>query len=61
MAEKKARRRHPLKPDPPPEPDAWQVLFRRFWSVHVDALECHLDRQLVRVNRLIRTKRMPNR
>jgi hypothetical protein len=23
--------------------DAWLAPFRRFWSVHVDALERHLD------------------
>jgi hypothetical protein len=26
------------------EVDAWLAQFRRFWSVHVDALERHLDR-----------------
>jgi hypothetical protein len=26
------------------EVDAWLAPFRRFWSVHVDALERHLDR-----------------
>jgi hypothetical protein len=25
------------------EIDAWLAPFRRFWSVHVDALERHLD------------------
>jgi hypothetical protein len=24
--------------------DAWLAPFRRFWSVHLDALERHLDR-----------------
>jgi hypothetical protein len=24
--------------------DAWLAPFRRFWTVHVDALERHLDR-----------------
>ena len=23
--------------------DAWLAPFRRFWSAHIDALECHLD------------------
>jgi len=26
------------------EIDAWLAPFRRYWSVHVDALERHLDR-----------------
>jgi hypothetical protein len=24
--------------------DAWLAQFRRFWSVHIDALERHLER-----------------
>jgi DNA-binding transcriptional ArsR family regulator len=38
------RRLYRLKPEPFQEVDAWLVPFRRFWSVHIDALERHLDR-----------------
>ena len=38
------RRLYRLKPEPLRELDAWLAPFRRFWSVHVDALERHLDR-----------------
>ena len=38
------RRLYRLKPEPLQELDAWLAQFRRFWSAHVDALECHLDR-----------------
>ena len=38
------RRLYKLKPEPLQELDAWLAPFRRFWSVHVDALERHLDR-----------------
>jgi DNA-binding transcriptional ArsR family regulator len=38
------RRLYRLKPKPLQEIDAWLAQFRRFWSVHVDALERHLDR-----------------
>ena len=38
------RRLYRLKPEPLKEADAWLAPFRRFWSVHVDALERHLDR-----------------
>jgi DNA-binding transcriptional ArsR family regulator len=38
------RRLYRLKPEPLQEVDAWLAQFRRFWSVHVDALERHLDR-----------------
>src|ERR1700760_4518093 len=38
------RRLYRLKPEPLQEVDAWLVPFRRFWSMHVDALERHLDR-----------------
>ena len=38
------RRFYRLKPEPLQEVDAWLAPFRRFWSVHVDALERHLDR-----------------
>jgi hypothetical protein len=33
-----------LNPAPLQEVDAWLAPFRRFWAVHVDALERHLDR-----------------
>ena len=38
------RRLYHLKPGPLQEIDAWLAQFRRFWSVHIDALERHLDR-----------------
>ena len=37
------RRLYRLKPEPLQELDDWLAPFRRFWSVHVDALERHLD------------------
>jgi DNA-binding transcriptional ArsR family regulator len=40
----KQRRLYQLKPEPFREVDAWLGQFRRFWSVHIDALERHLDR-----------------
>jgi DNA-binding transcriptional ArsR family regulator len=38
------RRLYRLKPEPLQELDAWVAQFRQFWSIHVDALERHLDR-----------------
>jgi DNA-binding transcriptional ArsR family regulator len=38
------RRLYRLKPGPLQEIDAWLAQFRRFWSIHLDALERHLDR-----------------
>ena len=38
------RRLYRLRPEPLQEVDAWLEQFRRFWSIHVDALERHLDR-----------------
>ena len=38
------RRLYRLRPEPFQEVDAWLAPFRRFWSVHIDALERHLDR-----------------
>ena len=38
------RRVYRLRPERLKEVDAWLEPFRRFWSVHVDALELHLDR-----------------
>jgi DNA-binding transcriptional ArsR family regulator len=38
------RRLYRLNADPLHKVDAWLAQFRRFWSVHVDALERHLDR-----------------
>lgn len=37
------RRLYRIKPEPLMEIDAWLEPFRRYWSVHVDALERHLD------------------
>jgi DNA-binding transcriptional ArsR family regulator len=38
------RRLYRLKPEPFQQVNAWLEQFRRFWSVHIDALERHLDR-----------------
>jgi len=38
------RRVYRLRVQPLQEVDAWLAPFRRYWSVHVDALERHLDR-----------------
>jgi len=40
------RRVYRIKPEPLMEIDAWLAPFRRFWSVHLDALERHLDQTL---------------
>jgi DNA-binding transcriptional ArsR family regulator len=37
------RRLYRIRPEPLIEIDAWLDPFRRFWSIHVDALERHLD------------------
>jgi DNA-binding transcriptional ArsR family regulator len=37
------RRLYRINPEPLMEIDAWLAPFRRFWTVHVDALERHLD------------------
>jgi DNA-binding transcriptional ArsR family regulator len=37
------RRLYRIKPEPLMEIDAWLAPFRRFWTVHIDALERHLD------------------
>lgn len=39
------RRLYRLNPQPLQELDAWLAPFRQFWSVHLDALERHLDRR----------------
>jgi DNA-binding transcriptional ArsR family regulator len=38
------RRLYRLKPEPFRQVDTWLAPFRHFWSLHVDALERHLDR-----------------
>lgn len=38
------RRVYRIQPEPLKEIDAWLAQFRRFWAMHVDALERHLDR-----------------
>lgn len=38
------RRVYRLRPEPLQQVDAWLAPFRRYWSMHVDALERHLDR-----------------
>jgi DNA-binding transcriptional ArsR family regulator len=51
------RRLYRLKPEPFREVDAWLDQFRRFWSVHIDALERHLDR----MDKSIPTKSAPSK
>ena len=51
------RRLYRLKPERFEELEAWLAPFRRFWSVHLDALERHLDR----LDRSTRTKRKTRR
>jgi DNA-binding transcriptional ArsR family regulator len=58
------RRLYRLKPEPLQEVDMWLAQFRRFWSVHLDALERHLDRmeQLTPTKKKTsRKRRGPNR
>jgi DNA-binding transcriptional ArsR family regulator len=60
------RRLYRLKPEPFHELDAWLAQFRRFWSAHVDALECHLDRMdppapLKTKSKTKKTRRPPKR
>jgi DNA-binding transcriptional ArsR family regulator len=56
------RRLYRLKPEPFQEVDAWLARFRRFWSVHVDALERHLDRMdEPTIDQSRPTKRKPRR
>lgn len=38
------RRLYRLKPESLQEVDTWLAPFRRFWSIHLDALERHLDK-----------------
>jgi len=51
------RRLYRLRPEPLQEVDAWLAPFRRFWSVHLDALERHLDRMDRSESRTTGTKR----
>lgn len=37
------RRLYRIRPEPLMEIDAWLAPFRQFWSMHLDALERHLD------------------
>lgn len=37
------RRLYRIRPEPLMEIDAWLAPFRQFWSLHIDALERHLD------------------
>jgi hypothetical protein len=58
------RRLYRLKPEPLREIDACLAQFRRFWSVHLDALECHLDRMDKKTPKKRKTRekwRGPNR
>ena len=38
------RRLYRLRPEPLKEIDVWLAQFRQYWSMHIDALERHLDR-----------------
>jgi DNA-binding transcriptional ArsR family regulator len=38
------RRLYRIRPESLQEVDAWLAQFRQLWSVHLDALEQHLDR-----------------
>ncbi len=51
------RRLYQLRPAPFQEMDAWLAPFRQFWSVHLDALERHLDR----MDEATRTKKKTTR
>jgi DNA-binding transcriptional ArsR family regulator len=51
------RRFYRLKPEPFRQVDDWLAQFRRFWSVHIDALERHLDR----MDQSIPTKSTPTK
>jgi DNA-binding transcriptional ArsR family regulator len=53
------RRVYRIRPEPLQEVDAWLEPFRRYWSLHVDALERHLDRMAdpVRAGKKSRSKR----
>ena len=51
------RRLYRLRPGPFQELDSWLAQFRRFWSVHVDALERYLDR----MDQSIPTKSTPTK
>jgi DNA-binding PadR family transcriptional regulator len=58
------RRLYRLTPGQLQEIDAWLAPFRRFWSAHVSALECHLgrmDRSTLTERNVKRTPRGPNR
>ena len=57
------RRLYRLKPGPLQQVDTWLAPFRHFWSLHVDALERHLDRmeQATQGKRKTRKKRRPSR
>jgi DNA-binding transcriptional ArsR family regulator len=50
------RRLYRIRPEPLMEVDAWLDPFRRFWSVHLDALERHLDRMDPRLDRAPRRR-----
>ena len=50
------RRLYRLNPEPLQEVDVWLAQFRRFWSLHLDALERHLDR-MEQSSRIRPTKR----
>jgi DNA-binding transcriptional ArsR family regulator len=54
------RRLYRLKSGPFQELDAWLEQFRRFWSVHIDALERHLDRMDVPRPAKGKTPKKPN-
>jgi DNA-binding transcriptional ArsR family regulator len=60
------RRLYRLNPQPLQELDAWLAPFRQFWSLHLDALERHLDRRQLAASAPARrsrpaTKKIPNK
>jgi DNA-binding transcriptional ArsR family regulator len=58
------RRLYRLKPEPLQQVDTWLAPFRHFWSLHVDALERHLDRMeesCTAKRKARKTHRRPNR
>lgn len=51
------RRVYRLKPEQLQEIDEWLAPFRRLWSVHLDALERHLDRMAASTRTKTTTRR----
>ena len=51
------RRLYRLRPEPLQEVEAWLAQFRQFWSMHVDALERHLNRMAQSASAKNKTRR----